>query len=167
MGREQNPWNVPGGVYAPRRRLSGSQSRGGLRPRGNGGGFRWLWALAVCLVGYAAWGLIFGDHGIVHLRKLAAREAALKAEIAETRDRVDQLKAEAANLDRTRESRARLEFGMLRGNEINYQVSADSGAPRSGDGSQDGEAGAGGGGIGGAPGPTQPATRGSRGPQHP
>jgi cell division protein FtsB len=88
-----------------------------------------LWILAVCIVGYAAWGLIFGDHGIIHLRKLGAREAVLKREIAEARGRVDELKAEAANIDETRQTRARLNYDMARGDEIIYKTqSGDSGA---------------------------------------
>jgi|GEM_PF-5804178 len=113
MSWEQDPWAVPGGAYMP-------SKRGSSRRDGRGGGLRWLWLLVACFAGYAGWTLVFGEHGILTLRRLAAREVALKAEIAQTHERVQQLETEVSNIDETRQRRARLEFGMARKNEIIY-----------------------------------------------
>jgi cell division protein FtsB len=122
MSWEQDPWAVPGGVYTPSMRGSGSGRGGRGDGRGRGGRPSWLWIVAACFVGYGAWTLIWGGHGIVTLRRLAAREALLKTQIAESQEKVRGLEGEVANIDQTRQRRARLDYGMARDNEIIYQA---------------------------------------------
>ena len=149
MSWEQDPWSVPGGIYAPRRRgtvrdrggFGGSGSRGsGGRGYGRGrgsGGVRWLWIPVVCLIGLAGWNLIFGENGTIRLKKLRAREAALNVDIAEARARVKDLDGQAADINKTREIILRQKYGMARKNEMVYET-VDSGSVRIGEGAGEG-----------------------------
>jgi cell division protein FtsB len=78
--------------------------------------------LLFCLLQYRLWA---GDGGVMDVRKLQQEVAVREAHLKELRDRNEALSAEVLDLKQGLESleeRARSDLGMIRKDEVFYQV---------------------------------------------
>ena len=118
MGYQSDPWSMPGAPYR----------RGGRRGW-NSGRNRLLWIVGGGLSLLAAYTILLTDQGLIAQRRLAKREAQLKAEIASADERIRALEWDNEHIETTRERLARQKYDMVRPDELIYQSSgADSAA---------------------------------------
>jgi cell division protein FtsB len=81
---------------------------------------------------YAVWSLVAGQHGILEIWAQGRREAEVRAEIAETEQRLAELDRQLEDIELAIEAKARTEYGFSEPNELIFVDSTAVGVRRGG-----------------------------------
>ena len=123
MGLPSDPWRNPDFV---RRRPPPVQ-------RAWRSGRKRVFSVLLATAGlYAVWSLVAGQHGILEIWAQGRREAEVRAEIAETKERLAELDRKFEDIELAVEERARVEYGYTEPNELIFVDSTAVASGRSG-----------------------------------